>query len=580
MTTREFARLLAISPEECVATLVSLGIMKAVNQTLSVAEMRRAAEKRGVQVVVEAPAGQTVATIAQPLSPPRANDKDLKHVVVPPVVTVLGHVDHGKTTLLDAIRRTNVTAREQGGITQHIGASEVEHQGKRIVFLDTPGHEAFTALRARGAQVTDLALLVVAADDGVMPQTLEALQHIRAAKVPVIVVVNKIDKEQANPQQVRTQLSEHGLVPEEWGGDTIYVEVSAKLGLGLDTLLDMILLVAELQELKAPVNVPGEGVVIESRLDPTRGPVATVLVKQGRLRKGDFVCAGQTSGKVRKMTDWLGQAVEVCGPGRAVEVWGLTAVPPAGCRISVIEDSKRAKAWARQLKERAKREAEASGKPSVPFFLAESGEGTRELRLVLKADAQGSLEAVTQAVCNLPSSEVRPRFLYQGIGNIGETDVLLAAASQAVVLGFGVRADWAAQRLSRQERVEVRTHGVIYELVEDVRRLMEGLLEPLYREVVVGRAEVRPLFRSTRAGTIAVCYFAQGRMLRGAPVRIVRQGEQIWDGLLTSLRRFKDDVREVEEGFECGIVLEGFQDFQEGDLIECYQQERVARTLS
>jgi translation initiation factor IF-2 len=575
MTVREFAARLGLRGEEAVSELVGLGVFKSLNEMLTVAEMAPLGARHGYRVRLEEEKAEERPAVVEAGPVPRA--PDVKYVSVPPVVAVLGHVDHGKTSLLDYIRRTDVTAREHGGITQHIGASEVERDGKRIVFIDTPGHEAFTQLRARGAQVTDLALLLVAADDGVMPQTLEALQHARAAGVPIIVVVNKIDLEGGDPQRVRRQLGEQGLVPEEWGGETIFVDVSAKNGQGVDTLLDMILLLAEMRELKAPINVPGAGIVIESALDPARGPLASVLVKEGRLRKGDVIVCGTTCGRVRRMTDWLGSEVPAAAPAKPVELCGLTDVPRAGSRIEVVTDPRQAKALARYLAEQRKQETAARLRAAP--MLVETAPGRKELLVVLKADAQGSLEAVTHAVERLGTEEVKARFIYQGIGNVAESDVMLAGAGQALVLGFNVRADAAAQRLAKQEGVVVLLYSIIYELTEAVHASLEGLLEPEYREVLIGRVEVRRLFFSARSGTIAGCYVLEGRAVRGGIVHVTRNGEVVYSGPLTSLRHLKDDVRQMEQGFECGIVLDGFNVFQEGDVVEVYEREQVARTL-
>jgi translation initiation factor IF-2 len=493
----------------------------------------------------------------------------------------MGHVDHGKTLLLDAIRKTDVVSREFGGITQHIGAYQVHYDGREITFIDTPGHEAFTAMRARGAQITDIVVLVVAADDGVMPQTVEALNHARAAGVPIVVAVNKIDKPESDPQRVRQQLVEHEVVPPEWGGQNEFVDVSAKAGTNLDQLLETILLVAEVQELKADPEARPRGVVIEAHLDRGRGPVATLLVQRGTLRVGDAIVSGTAHGKVRAMLDENGRPVTEAGPAKPVQVLGWTAVPGAGDEFRIVSDDREARHIAQEREARARAaELVASRPPGLQDLIAMTREGeVPELNLIIKADVQGSLEALVDALEKLPQDEVRIRILHRGAGAITEGDVTLAIASQAVVVGFNVRPDANAATLAEREGVDVRLYRVIYEAIDDIRQALSGLLAPEEQVVEIGRAEVRVTFRIPRAGTIAGCYVTRGPISRGARARLVRDGVIVYEGRVASLRRFKEDVREVAEGFECGIGLENFNDVKEGDVIETYEVREVARAL-
>ncbi len=511
----------------------------------------------------------------------REEKKEVSTAVVPrpPVVTVMGHVDHGKTTLLDTIRKTNIAAREAGGITQKIGASVVEHEGKKIVFIDTPGHEAFTKMRARGAQVTDIAVLVVAADDGVKPQTIEAINHAKAAGVPIIVAINKIDKPNADIERTKRQLAELGLVPEEWGGDTIFVEVSAKRGTGVDELLEMIVLLAEYMELKAEIDVPAEGYVLESRLDKGKGPVADVIIKKGVLRKGDVVLAKGSYGRVRAMFDDKGRQLKEAGPSMAVEIIGLNSLPEAGDSFRVVKSEKEAKAaveaYLEELKE--KKRALRPKKLTLEEFLKQVKEGeTKELRLIIKADAQGELDALIPTLEKLSTDEVKVRCLHSGIGNVNESDVMLASASNAVIIGFNVKVDSKAKQAAEREGVQVRLYRVIYDVEEDVKAAMVGMLEPKYEEVYLGRAEVRAVFK-IKGGKVAGCYVLDGRIPRNAQVRIKRGDEIIYEGKISSLKRFKDDVREVSKGYECGIGIEGFSAFAEGDIIEAFEVKEVRR---
>jgi len=499
----------------------------------------------------------------------------------PPVVTVMGHVDHGKTLLLDAIRRADVVSQEFGGITQHIGAYQVHHDGREITFIDTPGHEAFTAMRARGAGATDIVVLVVAADDGVMQQTVEALNHARAANVPIVVAVNKIDKPEADPTRVRTQLVEQGVVPTAYGGDYEFIDVSAKTRQGLDDLLETILLTSEIQELKANPDGPARGITLEAHLDKGRGPVATVLVERGTLRVGDAVVSGIVHGKVRAMLDENGQNVDEAPPSKPAQVLGWSGVPNAGDEVRVVADDREARHIAQEREARARAaELVSSRPPSLAEFLALTREGeVAELNIVVKADAQGNLEALIGELEKLPSEEVRVRVIHRGVGAITENDVALAQASQAVVVGYNVRPTAAATDAAEKEHVDVRLYRVIYEATDDIRAALSGMLAPEERVNELGSAEVRALFRVPRAGTIAGCYVTRGTITRGNKARLVRDGVIVYDSTISSLRRFKDDVREVAEGYECGIGIEGYNDIQEGDVIEAYEIRELPRSL-
>jgi translation initiation factor IF-2 len=499
----------------------------------------------------------------------------------PPVVTVMGHVDHGKTLLLDAIRRTDVAAGEFGGITQHIGAYQVRVHGREVTFIDTPGHEAFTAMRARGAQVTDIVVLVVAADDGVKPQTLEALDHAKAAGVPILVAVNKIDKPEADPQRVRQQLVEHGVVPAEWGGTYEFVDVSAKARTNLDNLLETILLVADVEELKGDPEGRARGVVVEANLDKGRGPVATVLVQRGTLDVGDALVAGATFAKIRAMLDENGQSVEAAGPSKPVQLLGWSHVPEAGDDFREVEDEREARhvAQEREAKVRAA-ELVLTRPPTLSELMAAARDAeVPELNIVLKADVQGSLGALQDAFAKLPQDEVRVNIVRTGVGAITESDISLAMASRAVVIGFNVRPDVAARELAEREGVDVRLYRVIYDAIDDVRSALAGMLSPEKQEAELGRAEVRATFRVPRLGVVAGCMVVGGTIVRNARARVVRDGVVVYDGRIGSLRRFKDDVREVAEGYECGIGIENFQDVKEGDVIEAYEVREVARQL-
>ena len=495
----------------------------------------------------------------------------------------MGHVDHGKTSLLDAIRQTEVAAGEAGGITQHIGAYQVNHDGKTITFLDTPGHEAFTAMRARGAKVTDVAVIVVAADDGVMPQTVEAIDHARAAEVPILVAVNKVDKEGADPNRVRGELAGHELNPEEWGGDTVYADVSAKTKDGLDNLLEMILLVSDLEELGANPDAPASGTVIESQLDPGRGPVVGLLVQRGTLRVGDAIVAGPQWGKVRAMLDDKGERVEEATPGEPVEVLGFDGVTEAGEHFQVVENERKARSLAQERETRLKTEQLArrqARKVTLEEVFSKAAEGElNELNIVLKADVAGSLEALEDEIAKLPQEQVPVNVIHAQTGGINESDVMLASASDAVIIGFNVRPLAEARRAAEREGVDIRTYTVIYKVTEEMRAAMEGLLEPEEVEEALGQAEVKQTFKASRVGTIAGCLVTDGKVTRTANVRLVREGTIVWSGKVGSLRRFKDNVQEVEEGLECGIVLEGFADIKEGDVLEFFDVKQVEQTL-
>lgn len=571
---QELAELLNVDASEVVKKLIELGVMASLNQEIDGETAALVAAEFGAEAVIKSETEELEALIAD--TPDAPEDLEPR----PPVITVMGHVDHGKTSLLDAIRKTNVAATEAGGITQHIGAYQVEVKGKKITFLDTPGHEAFTAMRARGAQVTDIAVLVVAADDGVMPQTVEAINHARAAGVPIVVAINKIDKPQANPTRVMQQLTEHGLVPEEWGGDTVCVPVSAVTGEGLDQLLEMLLLVAEMEELKANPHRPARGTVIEAKLDKGRGPVATVLVQKGTLRVGDYVIAGTTHGRVRAMMDFRGQRVKEATPSTPVEILGLSDVPNAGDAFCVVEDEKLAREIVeKRIEEQRQRKIAAPGTTLEDLFKKIQEGEVKELNLIIKADVQGTVEALIQALNKLSTPEVRVNIIHSGVGAITETDVMLASASKGLIIGFNVRPDANARKAAEAQKVEIRLYRVIYDVVKEIRAALEGLLEPEYREVVLGRAEVRETFRIPKVGVVAGCYVTEGKIVRSGKVRVVRDGVVIYEGAIASLKRFKDDVREVVQGHECGVGLDKFQDIKKGDVFEVYTVEEVKKEL-
>jgi translation initiation factor IF-2 len=572
-TPQQLADRLGASAADIVKLLFQAGEMVSVNHSLS----------DDAILLVATELGRPVEVVAPQEEPDEEEAVDEAHLLPrPPVVTVMGHVDHGKTLLLDAIRRTDVVAGEFGGITQHIGAYQVHRDGRVITFLDTPGHEAFTAMRARGAQMTDIAVLVVAADDGVMPQTIEALDHAKAAKVPIVVAVNKIDKAESDPTRVRQQLVEQGIVPAEWGGEYEFVDISAKARTNLDQLLETIVLVADLQELRADPTIHARGVVIEAHLDRGRGPIATVLVQKGTLHVGDAVVCGAAFAKVRAMLDEHGKSVTEAGPSMPVQVLGWSQVPEAGDEFRTVADEREARhvAQGREARIRAAELTATRPASSLSELLVRAREGEMAvLNLIIKADVQGSLEAIVDALDKMPQSEVRIEVVHRGVGGINENDISLALASDAVVIGFNVRPDVNARELAEKEGVDVRLYRVIYQALDDVRQALTGLLTPFEQEVELGRAEVRQLFRVPRLGVIAGSMVTHGTIGRGGLARLVRDGTVVYTGRIASLRRFKDDAREVAEGFECGIGLENFQDIHEGDVIEAYEVREVARTL-
>lgn len=571
MTVGEFAKLIKREPSEVIKKLLFLGLVATINQDIDTDAMQLIAEEFGVQLTVVEPVDEE----AQDMLIDEDQPEDL--VPRPPVVTIMGHVDHGKTTLLDAIRKTKVTATEAGGITQHIGAYQVDIGGRKITFLDTPGHEAFTTMRARGAQVTDITVLVVAADDGVMPQTVEAINHAKAAKVPIIVAVNKIDKPDANPDRVRQELTAHELVPEEWGGDTIFVNVSALKQENLDTLLEMILLVAEIQELKANPKARPRGTVIEAKLDKGRGPVATVLVQNGTLKVGDIVVAGTTYGRVRAMMNDMGKRLKEAGPSTPVEIQGLNGVPNAGDLFVVYDDERAARNLVQKRLNRERAEQlQSTARVTLDDLYRQIKEGNvKELNVIVKADVHGSVEAIVQSIQKIDVEGVRVNVIHRGVGAITESDVALASASNAIIIGFHVRPDVNARRAAETEKVDIRLYRVIYDVTAELESAMRGLLDPEFKEVVSGHAEVRQTFHISKVGTVAGCYVTDGKISRDGEARVIRDGVVVYEGKIDSLKRFKDDVREVASGFECGLTLERFNDIKVGDVIEVFKMEAV-----
>jgi translation initiation factor IF-2 len=575
-TVREVAELLGLGSAEVIKKLMTMGEMATLTQTLTDETIKAIADEydRKIEIVTAA---------EEEPEAPQYEDAEESLAPRPPVVTIMGHVDHGKTSLLDAIRETEVAAGEAGGITQHIGAYQVHHGDKEITFLDTPGHAAFTAMRARGASVTDIAVVVVAADDGVMPQTKEAIDHARAADVPILIAVNKIDKEGAQPERIRNELATDGLTPEDWGGETVYCDVSAKTREGLDNLLDMILLVAELEELGANADASASGAVVESQLDPGRGPVVTILVQRGTLKVGDALVAGPVWGRVRAMQDFTGARVDGAGPGMPVEVLGFDGVCEAGEHVRAVENDRRARQLAGERANRLKTEALArrqARKVSLEEVFSRAQEGDiKELDIVLKADVAGSLEALQDEIAKVPQEQVGINIIHSQTGGINESDIMLASASDAIVIGFNVRPLADARRAAEREGVDVRTYSVIYKITEDLRNAMEGMLEAVEVEETLGEAEVKQTFKASKVGRIAGCVVSEGRVARDASVRLIREGTVIWDGRLGSLRRFKDNVQEVEQGQECGIVLDGYGDVKEGDVLEFFETKQVEQTL-
>jgi len=590
ITVKDLADVLGVNPADVIRELIKSGIFANINQGIDRETASLVAEELGYEVAEAAAVGANAGTDgtaveAAPVSAATKEqlfEEDDPSLLQPraPIVTVMGHVDHGKTSLLDAIRTTKVAAGERGGITQHIGASEVVKDGRHIVFLDTPGHEAFTAMRARGAKVTDIAVVVVAADDGVMPQTLEAIDHARAAKVPIVIALNKIDKPDANPDRVKNGLAEAGVVVEEYGGDVPMVPVSAKTRLGLDELLEMIILVADLLELKANPKRPAIGTIVEAELDKGRGPVATALVSTGTLRVGDVIVVGETYGKVRALENGLGKRITKAGPSSPTVVLGLADVPQAGDILRVVPDEKTARAMVEERRAATASRSEGSGKTTLEDLYAQIQAGqTKELRIILKADVSGSLGAISHALQQLSTDEVRINVIHEGAGDITDNDIMLASASNAIVVGFNTEVTDTARRAAESEKVDVRLYDIIYKLTDDISAALRGLLEPEQVETVEGRAEVRQIFKVGKVAVIAGSYVTDGRIVRGGGARVWRGGKVVVTDRIESLRRFRDDVREVATNFECGIGLAGSNDLIEGDIIECFTQQMVSRAV-
>jgi translation initiation factor IF-2 len=573
-TVKEFAELIGHKIPDVIKKFMELGYMPTINQPVDTDAAMLIADSFGIKV--ETAAAEQIEVV-------ETEKEDVAHLIArPPVVTIMGHVDHGKTSLLDTIRQTKVTETEAGGITQHIGAYKVSLQGKDITFLDTPGHEAFTALRARGAKVTDIVVLVIAADDGVMPQTIEAINHAKAANVPIVVAINKIDKPEANLSRVKNELSEHGVISEEWGGQNIFAEVSAKQRIGIEHLLEMILLQSEMMELKANPDRTAKGTIIEAKLDRGRGPVATVVVQAGTLKVGDTFVAGTTSGKVRALIDDAGKRIQEAGPSIPVEVIGFSEVPTAGDVFTCVEDERKARqiALARLQKQRLA-EIARHRKLTLDELYAKIKEGQiKELGIIIKGDVQGSVEAIRKAFEGIIHHEVKVKVIHASVGGINESDVMLAAASNAIIIGFNVRPELKASQLAEREGVDIRLYNIIYDAVEDVKKALEGLLEPTLKEKILGRAEVRQTFHVSRLGTIAGCYVIDGSINRASDgIRVIRDNIVIYEGKISSLKRFKEDVREVQTGYECGLMIENFNDIKAGDVLENYIIEKIAAKL-
>jgi translation initiation factor IF-2 len=587
ISVKDLAEKLEVRAKDLIARLLMKGVLATVNQTLDADLAKDLARHFGAETGVISFEEQAAQEMAQ-LTGTSEETAAVAAVTRPPVVTIMGHVDHGKTSLLDAIRETDVAGGEAGGITQHIGAYKVRIAkedspafGRQIVFLDTPGHEAFTRMRARGAKVTDIVVLVVAADDGVMPQTLEAMDHAQAAKVPIIVAVNKIDKPEAMPDRVKKQLGDRGLLPEEWGGTTVFVDVSAKKRTNLNLLMEMICLVADLQELKANPERPGSGTVVEAKIDRGRGAVATVLAQNGTLRIGDNFIVGNTFGKVRAMFDDRGNAVEEAPPSTPVEVLGLEGLPQAGDQLLVVAEREKARQVSEYREQKAREATLAkTSKLSLEGFAEQiKTAGVKELPIILKTDVQGSAEVLADTLAKLSNDKVKIKILHSGVGAITENDVLLASASNAVIIGFNVRPERKAQELAEMEKVDIRLHSIIYELQDEIKKAMTGLLEPIIKETYQGRAEVRETFRVPKVGTVAGCYVLDGLIKRDSEVRLVRDGVQVYKGKIGSLKRFKDDASEVRNSMECGINISNFNDIKKGDVIEAFVTERIAAEM-
>ncbi|MBR4444213.1 MAG: translation initiation factor IF-2, partial [Clostridia bacterium] len=574
ITVKDLSERIGKPANEIIKKLLLLGIMATINAELDFDTAQLVCSEFDVELELKLD-----KTAEDVLDDENFADKEEDLLIRNPVVTIMGHVDHGKTSLLDYIRKTRVTASEAGGITQHIGAYTVDVNGKGITFLDTPGHEAFTAMRARGAMATDIAVLVVAADDGVMPQTVESINHAKAANVPVIVAINKCDKPTANPERIRTELTEYNLVAEEWGGDTIMVEVSAVTGQNIDQLLEMILLVAEVQNLRANPNRKARGVIIEAKLDKGRGPIATVLVQNGTLSTGDTIVAGTAYGRVRAMVNDRGERVKSAGPSMPVEVIGFNDVPSAGDVISAVDDDRLSRQVAEERKDKLRAAlVKSQTKTSLDDLFNQISAGQiKDLNLIVKADVQGSVEAVRQSLERLSNDEVRVRCIHGAVGAITENDVMLASASNAIIIGFNVRHDNAVRDLAEKENVDIRLYRVIYNAIEEVQAAMKGLLAPKFKETILGRAEVRNTFKVSGVGTIAGCYVTDGKLQRNAKVRLLRDNIVVTESKIDSLKRFKDDAREVNQGYECGVGLENYNDVKEGDVIECFLMEEIAQ---
>lgn len=572
LTVGELAKKLHREPSEIIKKLFMLGVMATINQDLDKDAIELICSEYGVEV--EEKVSIDVSDLESFIT---EDDNEENLSERPPVVTIMGHVDHGKTTLLDSIRNSKVTKGEAGGITQHIGAYQVEVNDKKITFLDTPGHAAFTTMRARGAKVTDITILVVAADDGVMPQTVEAINHAKAAEVPIIVAVNKIDKPTANPDRVMQELTEHGLIAEDWGGDTIFVPISALTGEGIDQLLEMILLVSEVEELKANPDRRAYGTVIEAQLDKGRGPVATLLVQNGTLKVGDPIVAGNTFGRVRAMVNDIGRRVKEAGPSMPVEITGLHEVPQAGDRFVVFEDEKTARQVGEARAQKALQETRSeSARVSLDTLFEQMKQGDiKELNIIVKADVQGTVEALAASLQKIDVEGAKVNIIHTGVGAITESDIILATASNAVIIGFNVRPNPNAKRMAEQENVEIRLHRIIYKAIEEIEQAMKGLLDPEYQEKVIGQVEVRTTFKVSKIGTIAGCYVTDGKVTRDSSVHLIRDGIVIFEGEIDSLKRFKDDVKEVNQGYECGITIKNFNDIKEGDVIEAYIMEEI-----
>src|SRR5690625_819920 len=573
LTVEGLAEKLKVNTKDVIKKLISVGVMVTKNQDIDEDTIEYLASEYGKVMKKEEVLEDTN------LDKYKTEDKEADLIERPAVVTIMGHVDHGKTTLLDSIRETKVTEGEAGGITQHIGAYQAESGGKKITFLDTPGHEAFTSMRSRGAQVTDIAILVVAADDGVMPQTVEAINHAKAAEVPIVVAVNKVDKEAANPERVMQELTEHGLIAEDWGGDTIFVPISALQNEGIDDLLEMILLVAEVEELKANPNKRAHGTVIEAELDKGRGAVASLLVQSGTLRVGDPVVVGNTYGRVRAMVNDLGRRVKKAGPSTPVEITGLSDVPQAGDQFVAFKDEKTARQLGsvrpkKQIEERRSRQT----KVSLEELFEQIKQGDiKDINIILKADVQGSAEALASSLQKIEVEGVKVNIIHSGVGGITESDIILASASNAVVIGFNVRPDNNALKTAEAEKVDIRLHRVIYKAIEEIEAAMKGMLDPEYQEKVIGQAEVREIFKVSRIGTIAGSYVTDGKITRDSSVRVIRDGVVIFEGEIDTLKRFKDDAKEVAQNYECGITLENFHDIKVGDIFECFVMEEIER---